>query len=65
MIENTVDAKVYSQLLVTSLSSFIDLLHENDIHDVVFQHDNATPHTATLASKWLESAAKQRGFTIM
>ena len=65
MIENIVNKEVYIQLLTEHLLPFIDLFHDEGIHDVIFQQDNASSHTATIISKWLKTAAEQHEFIIM
>ena len=64
-IDETVNKEVYIQLLEQNLLPFIDLLHENDIHNVVFQQDNASPHSSRVTQEWLKAAAQQHGFTLM
>jgi transposase len=65
IVENIVNKEIYFQLLAENLLPFIDLLHEEGIHNAIFQQDNASSHTATLTSKWLKTAAEQHGFIIM
>ena len=64
-IDETVNKEVYIQLLEQNLLPFIDLLHENDIHNVVFQQDNASPHSSRVTQEWLKAVAQQHGFTLM
>ena len=63
-IDGTVDKHTYIQLLTENLLSFIKLLHENGIHDVIFQQDNASPHHAKATMDWLKASAEQYAFTI-
>jgi transposase len=65
MVENIIKKEVYIHLLAESLLPFIDLLHEEGIHEVIFQQVNASSHTAAITSKWLKTMAQQLGFTIM
>jgi transposase len=64
-IDGTINKMSYIQVLEQNLLPFIDLLHENSIHNIVFQQDNASPHSAPATQNWLKVAAKQHGFTIM
>jgi len=64
-IDENVNKEVYIQLLEQNLLPLINLLHENGIHDIVFQQDNASPHSAPATQEWLKAAAQQHGFTVM
>jgi transposase len=64
-INQTVDRNVYIQLLEQNLLSFIDMLHETGIQNIVFQQDNATPHHARVTRDWLKAAGEHHGFTVM
>lgn len=40
--------EVYIDILKKNLLNFVDALRENRANDIIFQQDNARPHTATL-----------------
>ena len=64
-IDGTVKTQVYINMLADVFLPFIDALNADDITDIVFQQDNASPHVAKKTMKFLENAAQEHGFTIM
>jgi transposase len=64
-IDETIKKEVYIQLLEQNLLPFIELLHENGVHEIIFQQDNASPHSSPTTQEWLKAAAQQHGFSIM
>ena len=64
LIDGTVDKHAYIQLLEQNLLPFIKTLHEDGIHNIVFQQDNASPHTAKITQDWLKAMAEQYRFTL-
>ena len=45
-IDENINAAVYTQILDQNLLQYITALAGEDIHDIVFQQDNARPHIA-------------------
>jgi len=64
-IDGTIRKEEYIAILEQNLLDYIDALTADDIQDIVFQQDNARPHTANVTLKWLKEAAEEHGFTIM
>ena len=58
-IDRTVNADKYIELLHQNLLSFLDACIADSATNVIFQHDNATPHTAKKTCDWLEIALKE------
>jgi len=52
-------------MLSDNLLTFIDALGADGQTNVVFQQDNARPHSASATTKWLQEEAKKHGFLIM
>jgi transposase len=63
-IDGTVEKHTYVQLLEQNLLPFIKILHEDGIHNIVFQQDNASPHTAKITQDWLKAAGEEYRFTL-
>ena len=64
-IDETINKEIYIQLLEQNLLPFIDLLHENDIHNIVFQQDSASSHSSPVTQEWLKAAIQQHRFILM
>jgi len=64
-INGSVNTQVYINILTDSLLPFIDALNAGGITDVVFQQDNATPHSYKKTRQWLADAAREHGFLVM
>ena len=64
-IDGMVNTDVYIAVLNDKLLSFIDELHANGITNVLFQQDNARPHTSKRTKQWLVASAKQHGFSVI
>ena len=56
---------MYVAILEQNLLQFIDALTSDGLWDIIFQQDNARPHTANLTREWLMKAAREHEFTIM
>ena len=52
-------------MLAQNLLRYIDALREGDFQGILFQHDNAPPHVATLAREWLKNEGETHRFTVM
>ena len=63
--DGTVNSDVYISVLQDELLSFIDALHTDDISGIVFQQDNARPHTSKKTKEFLINSAMQHDFSIM
>jgi transposase len=64
-MDSSITKEVYIEMLADTLLPFVDVLHADGQADVVFQQDNATPHSSPVTRKWLEDEAKKHGFSIM
>jgi len=64
-IDGMVNTDVYIAVLNDQLLSFIDALNANGITNVLFQQDNARPHTSKRTKQWLAASAKQHGFSVI
>ena len=64
-INDKIKQDVYIQLLDENLLSFIDVLHANGISELIFQQDNARPHTAQKTKDWLKVVGEKHSFTII
>ena len=64
-VDSSITKEVYLGILADSLLPFIEVLHADGEANIVFQQDNATPHSATVTRKWLEEEARKHGFLIM
>ena len=47
-MNDIVKKKEYIAILEQNLLQFIDALRVDDLHDIVFQQDNARPHAANM-----------------
>ena len=64
-VDRTVNADKYIKLLYQNLLSFLDACIADGATNVIFQHDNATLHTAKKTCDWLEIALKERKVRLM
>jgi transposase len=64
-IDGSIKKEQYIAVLDQCFLEFIDALGADGLRDIIFQQDNASPHTANLTRDWLKDAAKEHGFTIM
>ena len=64
-IDENINAAVYTQILDQNLLQYLEALACEDIHDIVFQQDNARPHTAKVTQHWLENMGREYRFTVM
>ena len=64
-MDSSITKEVYITMLGDTLLPFIDVLRTDGQANVVFQQDNATPHSSPVTRKWLEDEAKKHGFSIM
>ena len=64
-IDGTIRKEEYIAILEQNLLEYIDVLTADGLRDIVFQQDNARPHTAKLTQEWLKEAAREHGFIIM
>ena len=64
-VDGTVNADKYIELLRETVLPFLDALLEDGTTNIVFQQDNATPHTANRTRAWLENVLKERGIALM
>ena len=64
-INDKINKDVYIQVLAENLLPFIDTLTADGASGLVFQQDNASPHTAKKTGAWLTAAGEEHGFTIM
>jgi transposase len=55
----------YIQLLQQEFNPFIEALKADGYTNLIFQQDNARPHTAKKSTEFLNSLARKHGFTIM
>src|SRR2546423_6861921 len=63
--DETVNSDVYISVLQDELLPFIDALHTDDISGIVFQQDNAQPHTFKKTKEFLTNLAMQHDFSTM
>jgi transposase len=64
-VDGSIKKEEYVAILEQNLLQFIDALTADGLQDIVFQQDNARPHTANLTREWLQQAAGEHGFIIM
>ena len=64
-IDENINVGVYTQILDQNLLQYIKALAGKDIHDIVFQQDNAHPHVAKVTQHWLENMGREYRFTVM
>jgi len=64
-VDSSVTKEVHMSMLSDNLLPFIDALGADGQTNVVFQQDNARPHSASATTKWLQEEAKKHGFSIM
>ena len=64
-VDGSIKKEQYVAILEQNLLQFIDALTSDGLRDIVFQQDNARPHTANLTQDWLKVMAKEHVFVIM
>ena len=64
-LKDSVNADVYIDVLSTTFLPFVDAISGDGIRNTIFQQDNASPHTAKKTKEFLESTARNHGFTII
>ena len=64
-MDSSITKDVYILMLSDNLLPFIDVLHADGQTNIIFQQDNATPHSSPVTRKWLQDEAEKRGFSIM
>ena len=64
-INGTVKTQVSIDMLTDVFFPFIDALNADDITDIVFQQDNARPHTTKRTQIFLENWTQEHGFSVM
>jgi len=64
-IDQGITKEVYVAMLAQNLLGYVDALREDSLQDIIFQHDNASPHTAKLTREWLKNEGEAHGFTVM
>src|SRR5437762_1622178 len=64
-IDGIIRKEEYVAILEQNLLEYIDVLMADDLRDIVFQQDNARPHTAKATQEWLKEAANEHRFIIM
>ena len=57
-VDGSIKKEEYIAILEQNLLQFIDALTADGLQDIVFQQDNARPHTANLTREWLQQAAR-------
>ena len=63
--DGMVNSNVYISVLQDELLPFFDALHADDISGIVFQQDNARPHTSKITKEFLANSAVQHDFSTM
>ena len=58
-VDSSIMKEVYINMLADTLLPFIDVLHAHGQASIVFQQNNATPHSSPVTRKWLEDEAKK------
>src|SRR5579871_2491172 len=61
-VDGTIKKEEYVDNLEQNLLQFIDALMADGI---VFQQDNARPHTGNMTQDWLKNAGREHGFIVM
>ena len=64
-IRGTVNQDVYINVLSEMFIPFIDTLAADGLTNVVFQQDNARPHTSKKTKQFLDAAMRNHGFSVM
>jgi Transposase/DDE superfamily endonuclease len=64
-LNGSVNADVYISVLKETLVPFIDAISADGLTNVIFQQDNARPHTAKKTREFLGAAAREHGFSVM
>ena len=64
-VDDNITQDIYMGILKQNLMEYIDVLKEEGLNEVVFQQDNASPHTAKRTQCWLKNAEQEHGFSLM
>jgi transposase len=64
-VDTSINQDVYMGVLEQHLLEYIEALKSEDLSELVFQQDNASPHTAKRTQEWLQIAGQEHGFRIM
>jgi hypothetical protein len=65
-IDEHVTQDIYIETLRQNLLPFIDILKDDGVGtNLIFQQDNARPHTARKTKDWLAEMAEEFGFTVI
>ena len=64
-IDGSVKSDKYIRILNDHLLPYLDALAGDGIASVIFQQDNARPHTSKTTQAFLDTATTQHGFTVM
>jgi transposase len=64
-VDTSINQDVYMGVLEQHLLEYIEALKSEDLSELVFQQDNASPHTAKRMQEWLQIAGQEHGFRIM
>jgi len=58
-VDESIKKEVYIGILEKILLDFIDALREDGADDIIFQQDNARPHTANATVEWLKTVGQK------
>ena len=64
-VDGKVNSDVYIDVLAKEFIPFIDALNADGTSDVVFQRDNASPHTARKTAQFLTDVGHEHHFSVM
>ena len=64
-VDGTIKKEEYMGILEQNLLQFIDALMVDGLRDIVFQQDNARPHTVNITRDWLKNVGREHGFIVM
>jgi len=64
-VDGSITQDVYMGVLEQNLTEYIEVLRGEGLNVIVFQQDNASPHTAKRTQRWLENAKQEHGFSLM
>jgi len=64
-VDDNITQDIYMGILKQNLMEYIEVLKEEGLNEVVFQQDNASPHTAKRTQCWLKNAEQEHGFSLM
>lgn len=64
-VDSSINQDIYMGVLEQNLVEYIEILRGEGLNGIVFQQDNARPHTAKRTQHWLETAGQEYGFNLM